>query len=131
MASELEHQHVYQLRRSIQSIPMQVFSSRKTAKLQNDITSFFQAKGESLYEAWERFKELQRECPHHGILDRFLIQTFYNGLQQPTKISIDTAAKSVLMAKPINEAKQLLEDIASNNYHWENERGQPKRGKKT
>jgi len=27
------------------------------------------------------------------------------------KISIDKAAKGALMAKPINEAKQLLEDI--------------------
>ena len=31
------------------------------------------------------------------------------------------------MAKPINEAKQIFEDLASNNYHWKNERGQPKK----
>jgi len=47
-----------------------------------------------------------------------LVQTFYNGLQQPIKISIDAAAEGALMAKPINEAKQLFEDMASNNYHW-------------
>jgi len=34
------------------------FQPGKTAKLQNDTTSFYQAKGESLYKAWERFKEL-------------------------------------------------------------------------
>jgi len=34
------------------------FPLGKMAKLQNDITSFFQAEGESLYEVWERFKEL-------------------------------------------------------------------------
>jgi len=45
-------------------------------------------------------------------------QLFYNGLQQPMKISIDAAARGALMAKPINEATQLLEDKASNNYHW-------------
>ena len=50
------------------------------AKLQNDVTSLFQAEGESLYEAWERFKNLQREFPHDGILDGLLVQTFYNGL---------------------------------------------------
>ena len=32
------------------------------------------------------------------------------------------------MAKPINEAKQLFEEVASNNYHWASERGLPKRG---
>jgi len=31
------------------------------------------------------------------------------------------------MAKPINEAKQLFEDMTSNNYHWGSERSQPKR----
>jgi len=34
------------------------FPQGKTAKLKNDITSFVQFDGESLYEAWERFKEL-------------------------------------------------------------------------
>jgi len=34
------------------------FSPGKMPKLQNGITSFFQAKGKSPYEAWERFKEL-------------------------------------------------------------------------
>ena len=44
------------------------------------------------------------------------------------KISIDAATGGVLMAKPISEADQLLEDIASNNYHWVSERGLPKQG---
>jgi len=60
--------------------------------------------------------------------DWLLIQTFYNCLQQPMKILIDTAAGGALMAKPINEAKKLFEDMASDNYHWGNERGQPKKG---
>jgi len=97
------------------------------AKLQNDVTSLFQAEGESLYEAWERFKNLQREFPHDGILDGLLVQTFYNGLQQLMKTLIDVAAEGALVAKPINEAKQLFEDMASNNYHWGSVQGQPKR----
>jgi len=44
------------------------------------------------------------------------------------KISIDAATEGALMGKPINEAEQLFEDMASNNYHWWSERGQPKRG---
>ena len=34
------------------------FPPAKTAKLRNDITTFIQFKGESLYEAWERYNEL-------------------------------------------------------------------------
>ena len=56
------------------------FPPGKTAKLRTEITSFFQRDGESLYEAWERFKDLQRQCPHHGVPDWLLVQTFYNGL---------------------------------------------------
>jgi len=75
----------------------------------------------SLFLRLGRFKEFQWECPHHGIPDWLVVQTFYNGLQQPMKISIDAATGGALMAKPINEAKQLSEDMTSNNYHWGNE----------
>ena len=68
------------------------------AKLRNDITYFFQAEGESLNELWESFKEIQRECPHHGIPDWLLFQSFHNGLQQPIKILIDATAGGALMA---------------------------------
>ena len=44
------------------------------------------------------------------------------------KISIDAIDEGTLMAKAINVAKQLLEEMASNNYHWASEKGLPKRG---
>ena len=37
------------------------------------------------------------------------------------KTSIDAATRGALMSKPINEAKQLFKDMASNNYHWGSE----------
>ncbi|KAH9657995.1 hypothetical protein KPL70_023310 [Citrus sinensis] len=39
----------------------------KNAKLRNEITSFHQLEDESLCDAWERFKELLRRCPHHAL----------------------------------------------------------------
>jgi len=63
--------------------------TQKTTKLRNDITSFSQMEGESLHDAWEWFKELQRESPNHGIPDWLLARTFYNGHQQSMKTSID------------------------------------------
>ncbi|GJW25935.1 zinc finger, CCHC-type containing protein [Tanacetum coccineum] len=38
-----------------------------TAKLRNDILMFQQHHGESLSEAWTRFKDLLQKVPHHGI----------------------------------------------------------------
>ena len=46
---------------------MKYFPLTKNAKLWNEIISFHQLEDESLYEAWERFKEFLRRCPHHGI----------------------------------------------------------------
>jgi len=52
--------------------------------------------------------------------------TFDNSLQQLIKISINVPARGALMAKPINETKQLLEGTTSNSYHWVSERQPPK-----
>ena len=43
------------------------FPPGKTVKFRQEITSFIQHHGESLYEAWERFKDLQHQYPHHGV----------------------------------------------------------------
>ncbi|GJY09335.1 MAK10-like protein [Tanacetum coccineum] len=45
----------------------QFFPSRRTAKLRNNILMFQQHHGESLSEAWTRFKDLLQKVPHHGI----------------------------------------------------------------
>ncbi|GJS61216.1 MAK10-like protein [Tanacetum coccineum] len=45
----------------------QFFPPRRTAKLRNDILMFQQHHGESLSEAWTRFKDLLQKVPHHGI----------------------------------------------------------------
>ena len=53
----------------IQAFLSKYFPPNKTAKLRNDITNFVQLTDESLYEAWKRYKDLQRKCPHHGLPD--------------------------------------------------------------
>jgi len=49
------------------------FPPGKTAKLTTEIISFAQMDDESLYEVWERFEDLQRQYPHHGVPDWLLI----------------------------------------------------------
>nr|GEW90061.1 reverse transcriptase domain-containing protein [Tanacetum cinerariifolium] len=44
----------------------QFFPHSKTTNLRNEITRFQQRFEESFYEAWERFNDLLRACPHHG-----------------------------------------------------------------
>ncbi|GJZ13290.1 zinc finger, CCHC-type containing protein [Tanacetum coccineum] len=43
------------------------FPPGRITKLRNDILTFQQHHGESLSEAWTRFKDLLKKVPHHGI----------------------------------------------------------------
>ncbi|KAL5545248.1 hypothetical protein UlMin_009032 [Ulmus minor] len=103
------------------------FPPAKTAKLRNEITSFTQYDQESLYEAWERFKEMLRKCPHHGIPLWLQVSTFYNGLVSNYQAMIDAAAGGSLMGKIPEEAHELLEVMAENNNQWHSERVTAKR----
>ncbi|KAK9698623.1 hypothetical protein RND81_08G118500 [Saponaria officinalis] len=94
------------------------FPPEKTAKLRNDITGFDQHEDESLYEAWKRFKELQRQCPHHGIPSYLLVVTFYNAVKPELQMSFNAASEGRLDSMTWSQAKDLIEDMAASTYHW-------------
>ncbi|KAH9792219.1 hypothetical protein KPL71_004032 [Citrus sinensis] len=107
---------------------MKYFPPTKNAKLRNEITFFHQLEDESLYEGWERFKELLKRCPHHGIPCCIQLETFYNGLNPSTKLIVDASANGALLSKSYNEAYEILERIANNNYQWPSARQPATRG---
>ena len=98
------------------------FPPSKTAKLRSEIYNFAQLETESLYEAWDRFKELLRQCPHHGIEIWEQVYLFYSGIYPTTRAMLDTAAGGTFMKKRSHEAYELLEEMASNNYNWQSDR---------
>ncbi|XP_050217767.1 uncharacterized protein LOC126668621 [Mercurialis annua] len=98
------------------------FSMAKTAKLTRDIMLYQQHDGESIHEAWERYKEMQRKVPHHHITRENLIQNFYNGSTELGRSAIDVAAGGSLMRKTTDEAFALLDEMAMNGCTWPNER---------
>ncbi|GJR33069.1 zinc finger, CCHC-type containing protein [Tanacetum coccineum] len=90
----------------------QFFPSGRTVKLCNDILMFQQHHGESLSEAWTRFKDLFQKVPHHGI-DRWLqIQFFYDHVSFHLKCEIDHAAGGKLRNKNTNESWEIIENLA-------------------
>ena len=103
------------------------FPPAKTAKMRNEIASFTQHELESLYEAWERYKELLRRCPHHGLPDWLQLQTFYNGMTIASRTLVDAAAGGSLMGKKLEDAYDLLEEMAANAYQWPSERNASKK----
>ena len=91
------------------------FPPEKTAKIIKDITTFQQFDMESLCDAWERFKELQRSYPHYRLPK---IHTFYNCVTQSTRDTIDAATEGFLMRKTVDAAFGLLKEMANNKCLW-------------
>nr|GEY60655.1 reverse transcriptase domain-containing protein [Tanacetum cinerariifolium] len=63
-----------------------------TTYLRNEITNFLQKSNESFNEAWERFKDLLRQCPRHGFSELHQLDTFYNALNPDDQDALDSAA---------------------------------------
>ncbi|XP_019240098.1 PREDICTED: uncharacterized protein LOC109220092 [Nicotiana attenuata] len=82
------------------------FPSGKTAKIRSEIVASKQKSGESLYSAWERFKGLLRDCPHHNQTNEILAHTFIEGLER--KIMVDAAAVGQVLEKRFDEIYALL-----------------------
>jgi len=68
------------------------FCTAKTNALRGKISSFQQQHDESFIEAWEGFQNYTEDCPHHGIEEWLLMQTFYHGLISSTRECIDAIA---------------------------------------
>ncbi|GJT27492.1 zinc finger, CCHC-type containing protein [Tanacetum coccineum] len=90
----------------------QFFPPGRTAKLRNKILMFYQHQGESLSEAWTRFKDLLQKVPHHGI-DRWLqIQFFYDHVSFHHKCKIDRVAGGKLRDKNANKSWEIIKNLA-------------------
>ncbi|KAJ9535799.1 hypothetical protein OSB04_un001046 [Centaurea solstitialis] len=101
------------------------FPPLRNAQSRNEICTFQQDDDETVPTAWERFKELLRKCPHHGIPYCIQLETFYNGLNYPARQMLDATAGGAFTASSYNEGYNILEKISSNNGHWADSRAKP------
>jgi hypothetical protein len=65
-------------------------------------------KGESIQEAWECLQEYISDCPHHGIKEWMLLQSFYHGLNQKASEHLDAAAKVSFLSLTTRQANTLM-----------------------
>ena len=78
-------------------------------------------------EAWERFHELLKRCPHHRFTRWMQVHTFYNGLSDSARTINDASAGGALMTKTIDQAYDTLEDTATNSNQWPRDRSAPRK----
>nr|GEV69045.1 reverse transcriptase domain-containing protein [Tanacetum cinerariifolium] len=85
------------------------FPPLKTTNLRNEITRFQQRFDQSFYEAWDRFNDLLRACPHHGFFELHQLDTFYNALNVNDQYSLNSAAGGNFLNKMPRECLKIIE----------------------
>ncbi|GJY67428.1 hypothetical protein Tco_0469666 [Tanacetum coccineum] len=61
------------------------------------------------FEAWERFKELLRACPHHGFTELTQVDTFYNGLNENEQDSLNAQQWETFGVKTAERLLNIIE----------------------
>ncbi|GJX99464.1 reverse transcriptase domain-containing protein [Tanacetum coccineum] len=86
------------------------FPPSKTTNLRNEISKFQQRFDETFYEAWDRFKDLLRACPHHGFTELHQLDTFYNGLNPFDQDSLNSVAGGNLLERSAQDVLKIIEN---------------------
>ncbi|XP_028785143.1 uncharacterized protein LOC114741048 [Neltuma alba] len=96
----------------------------KRATLRGELLSFEQHPNELFYEAWERFKDMWRNCPNHEQKKYVLMEAFWNGLNDQTVTMLNTASNGGIGKMKVNELYELYEEVASSTMQQYNKRRQ-------
>ena len=88
------------------------YSVGKTTSVRKAIREFTQGSIKIFHEAWERLRDLTRECPHHGVSNHELTQIFHDWLGPQDRYLLDAASGSTFMSKFEDEAMELIEMVA-------------------
>ncbi|GJX88916.1 reverse transcriptase domain-containing protein [Tanacetum coccineum] len=81
----------------------------RTTEYSNEITRFQQRFDETFYEAWDRFNDLLRACPHHGFSELHQLDTFYNALNSNDQDSLNSAAGGNFLDKMPRDCLRIIE----------------------
>ncbi|GJV20446.1 hypothetical protein Tco_1369466 [Tanacetum coccineum] len=90
----------------------------RTTKKMEEINNFQQEPDETLYQAWERFKELLMKCPQHYLTEMQEVILFYNGLDIPTRQILDS--RGAVPTKTAADAKKAIQEMAEYSQKWHN-----------
>nr|GEV58443.1 reverse transcriptase domain-containing protein [Tanacetum cinerariifolium] len=68
------------------------------------------------HEAWDRFKDLLRACPHHGFSELYQLDTFYNALNSKDQDSLNFAVGGNFLDKMPSECQAIIERKSKVHY---------------
>ncbi|GJS36422.1 reverse transcriptase domain-containing protein [Tanacetum coccineum] len=86
------------------------FPPSRTTNLQNEISNFEQRFRELFHEAWDRYKDLLRACPHHGFTELHQLDTFYNALNQTDQDSLNSTIGGNLLERSTRDVLTIIKN---------------------
>nr|GFA39755.1 reverse transcriptase domain-containing protein [Tanacetum cinerariifolium] len=86
------------------------FPPSRTTNLRNEISNFQHRFDESFHEAWDRYKDLLRACPHHGFTELHQLDTFYNALNPADQDSLNAVAGGNLLERRTQDVLTIIEN---------------------
>ncbi|GJZ42814.1 reverse transcriptase domain-containing protein [Tanacetum coccineum] len=102
------HAHIRYFNKSTSTMKFPNVPSTSTTNLRNEITRFQQRFDETFYEAWDRFNDLLRACPHHGFLELHQLDTFYNALNSNDQDSLNSASGGNFLDKMPRDCLRII-----------------------
>ncbi|CAE5974240.1 unnamed protein product [Arabidopsis arenosa] len=91
------------------------YDDGKFEEHRNKLSTFTQGPAEAFKAAWVRFKEYQRDCPHHCFSEVQLIGTFFRGIDWRYQMALDAASNGNFNTKYPIDAVALIENLACSN----------------
>ena len=88
------------------------FPPSLTSERRREISVFKQGEDESLYTGWVRFKRLLKRSPMHGIDLKTQMDICYHSMNETSKGIIDACCCGAFKRRSVEEAKDLIEDLA-------------------
>jgi hypothetical protein len=92
----------------------QFFPTALFVRRRQDISNFQQKDGESLGEAYKRYKKLLAACLEHNYDGTVQMQIFCNGLRLATRQVLDTASGGSINFKTATQIIKVIEAVALN-----------------
>ena len=92
------------------------FPASVSLRKRYEILNFKQKEGESLGDAYKRFKRILVACPTHNMDETEQMQMFVNGLRIQTRQILDSAAGGSANFATATGMKKIIEVIASNEH---------------
>jgi hypothetical protein len=110
---------------------LQFLSISRVVSLQLEILYFKQHEEESLGISWDHFNDLINIGPDLAILDPILLQHFYIGLSEESRVSLHAASRGAFLHLSISEVRSMLKNISETTPFTSSHNKLPEKEKKS